>query len=110
VAGNDTGNVNMIPGVDRGLWRGIMVAMLQRWGLRFMTLGDDVITVKDASEQTGYSAEYLRRLIRQGKIEASKLGTVYLVDIASLMAYVREQQADGSGNTGPRSKAVTAVG
>jgi len=71
-----------------------------------MTLGDDVITVKDASERTGYSAEYLRRLIRQGAIDAGRLGTTYLVELDSLMRYVRERQADGKGSTGPRGRGV----
>ena len=71
-----------------------------------MTLGDDVITVKDASERTGYSAEYLRRLIRKGEIDAGRLGTTYLVDLDSLMQYVRDRRADGKGSTGPRGRGV----
>jgi len=31
-------------------------------------------TIKEASQKTGYNGEYLRRLIRQGKIEAIKVG------------------------------------
>jgi len=71
-----------------------------------MVLNSDVVTIKDASARTGYSAEYLRRLIRAGDIEASKLGTVYLVKVDSLLAYVRERAEDGKDSTGPRGKAA----
>jgi excisionase family DNA binding protein len=66
-------------------------------------LGKDLITIKDASERTGYNPEYLRRLIRQGKVDAEKLGTVYLVDVNSLDRYINAMDDPEDARTGPRS-------
>jgi len=62
----------------------------------------NVITVKEAAERSGYHPEYIRRLIRDGKIAAEKLGTVYLVDAESLQAYLRFMQDPDDARTGPR--------
>ena len=61
---------------------------------------DGAVTVGEASRLTGYNPEYLRRLLRKGAIESRRIGTNYLVNPDSLMAYVREQQADGRGPQG----------
>uniref|UniRef100_A0A6M3LSQ3 Putative DNA binding, helix-turn-helix domain containing protein n=1 Tax=viral metagenome TaxID=1070528 RepID=A0A6M3LSQ3_9ZZZZ len=45
------------------------------------------VTVAHLSDTYGYSREYLRRLIRQGKIKADKVGSVWLVDAMSFSAY-----------------------
>jgi excisionase family DNA binding protein len=37
--------------------------------------GDEWLTVQEAAKMTGYHAEYLRLLIREGKITARKLQT-----------------------------------
>jgi len=46
----------------------------------------DWIPTAEAMRLTGYNAEYLRRLIRQGKVVARKFGSVWQVDRASLLA------------------------
>ena len=68
-----------------------------------MVLGRDLITVKEASEKTGYNAEYLRRLIRQDEIEAYKVGTVYLIFTDSLQRYVDKMKSSAHHLAGPRS-------
>jgi len=46
------------------------------------------ITTREAAEVSGYSLQYVWRLIRQGKIHADKRGgRDYWVDSASLVAY-----------------------
>ena len=62
------------------------------------------LTVKEASEKTGYNAEYLRRLVRDGKIEAILIGPVYLVRWESLRRYMTNITANGDARTGPKSK------
>ena len=62
------------------------------------------VTVKQAAEQTGYNAEYIRRLVRQGRIEAELLGTVYLIKVSSLQAYVDEMKARDNARAGPKEK------
>ncbi|MCB0172823.1 MAG: helix-turn-helix domain-containing protein [Anaerolineae bacterium] len=61
-------------------------------------------TIKEASEKTGYNEEYLRRLIRQGKLEAIKVGPVYLIRAESLEKYVGEMKNIDDGRAGPQSK------
>jgi hypothetical protein len=51
---------------------------------------------------TGYNAEYLRRLIRQGKVVARKFGSVWQVDRASLLAYHKAAGASDDKRRGPR--------
>ena len=61
------------------------------------------VTVAEAAKLTGWNTEYLRRLLRQGTVESTRVGTVYLVDMDSLLAYTRQQTSDGNGNTGPQA-------
>ena len=61
-------------------------------------------TIKEASRKTGYNEEYLRRLIRQGKIEAVKVGPAYLIRVESLEQYIAEIQEIDDGRIGPRGK------
>jgi len=41
---------------------------------------DNIISVIAAAECTGYSQQYLRRLLRRGKLNGLKLGQVWLID------------------------------
>ena len=61
-------------------------------------------SVKEASEKSGYNEEYLRRLIRQGRIEAVKIGPAYLIRVESLEEYVAGTQDANDARTGPRRK------
>jgi excisionase family DNA binding protein len=45
------------------------------------------LTVRDASDESGYAEEYIRKLIRDGEITAQKLGNMWLVNKQSLMDY-----------------------
>lgn len=62
----------------------------------------DALTIKEASEISGYSQEYLRRLVRRGKLEAAKIGTVIFVRADSLKSYVAEMKDSDDARTGPR--------
>ena len=68
-----------------------------------MVLGEGLLTVKEASEMTGYNIEYLRRLIRKGEIDAYKVGTVYVIYADSLDRYVKRMRASTHHKAGPRS-------
>lgn len=62
-------------------------------------------SVKEASRVSGYSEQYLRRLIRQDKIKgAIKVGPAYLIPVKSLNEYIEKVQTTGDARTGPRSK------
>ena len=50
------------------------------------------LTVEQASELTGYNAEYIRRLIREGRLKAQKFGPVWQVDKRSIISYLKAAQ------------------
>lgn len=45
------------------------------------------ITTEQAQQLTGYNAEHLNRLARQGKIEARKIGAAWVYNRESLMRH-----------------------
>ena len=45
------------------------------------------ISVQAATEISGYNTQYLRRLLRAGKLDGVKVGQVWLIDLASLQTY-----------------------
>ena len=58
-------------------------------------MADDWITVAEASKLSGYHAETLRELIRDGRIKGRKFATVWQVSRSSLIGYLREQERHG---------------
>ncbi len=61
-----------------------------------MILGDymptEWISTSEAAELSGYHPEYIRRLIRQGKITVSRTGIMFWIDRASFMEYLRKSK------------------
>jgi excisionase family DNA binding protein len=53
------------------------------------------LTVNEAAKLSGYNADHLRELIREGKIKARKFSIVWMVDRESLLAYKAKAQASG---------------
>jgi len=45
-------------------------------------------SVKDASTLSGYSMQYIRRLLRLGHLSGIKIGQIWLVEIDSLTDYL----------------------
>lgn len=54
-----------------------------------------LITVAEASAWSGYSAQHLTRLIRQGKIAGKRYGPVWLTTIEAVEAYRRTDPKPG---------------
>lgn len=54
------------------------------------------VSVKEAAQLSGYHPEYLRELIRTGKIAGERKGPMYWIDRASLQAYLDEVRALGT--------------
>jgi hypothetical protein len=52
-----------------------------------LTVFHRIISVKAASEYSGYSQQYLRRLMRERKISGQKIGQVWLIQMKSFNAY-----------------------
>lgn len=51
------------------------------------------LSVKAASKHFGYNGQYLRRLLRGGRVEGVKIGQVWLIELASLEQHLRRGQA-----------------
>ena len=69
-----------------------------------MTMNDDWITVQEAAEISGYHAEYVRTLIRGGKIKAQKFGPVWAVSKEVLLSYVDRARKIQDGRHGPKTE------
>lgn len=53
------------------------------------------ITVREASAHSDLSISYLARLLKEGKITGRRIGYMWVVDKASLDAYVSEKHKPG---------------
>jgi excisionase family DNA binding protein len=63
------------------------------------------ISVKAAAELSGYSIQYLRRLLRNDRLEGTKIGQVWLIKLASFESYLRHGQMLRDRRHGPRKLA-----
>ena len=72
----------------------------------FSIPGSDVILshipVQKASEHSRYSQQYLRRILRQGRIEGLKVGAVWLIQIGSLESQLSLANSCRDRHFGPR--------
>jgi len=60
------------------------------------------ISVQVAASYSGYSTQYLRRLLRTGKLEGTKIGQVWLVDKGILDLYTEQAQDATDQRFGPK--------
>ncbi|MEI2692629.1 MAG: helix-turn-helix domain-containing protein [Anaerolineae bacterium] len=49
----------------------------------------DYVTSEDAAAASGYHANYVRRLLRQGKLKGRKFGNVWFIERESLQDYLQ---------------------
>ena len=61
------------------------------------------ITVETAAEITGYNIQYLRRLLRSGKLTGTKVGQVWLIKLSALELYFQERESCFDRRCGPKS-------
>jgi hypothetical protein len=69
-----------------------------------MTDDTEWITVTQAAEISGYNAEYLRRLMRNKKIEFRKFSFIYQVNKESLLNYLKEAEKTTDKRYSPKPK------
>ena len=60
------------------------------------------ISVQAAAEYSGYSMQYLRRLLRSSKLDAIKIGQIWLVDKGTLDVYIEQAQISPDHRYGPK--------
>jgi excisionase family DNA binding protein len=63
---------------------------------------DKFITVQAAAEVSGYNAQYLRRLLRAGKLDGIRIGQVWLIKLESLAAQLEWAGQIEDRRCGPR--------
>ena len=63
---------------------------------RIIIGGMEYVSVTEAAEITGYDPEYIRRLLRQKKINAEKKGTMWWIDLESLKEYKKQMDTLGT--------------
>lgn len=66
-------------------------------------MDDEWLTVKEAAELSGYHAETIRRLVREGKIQAKKFTFVWMVNRQSLVEYVEQAISSGDDRALPKN-------
>ena len=52
------------------------------------SLKENLITTKEAGEISGYTADYLSRLVRSGKIKGERVGHSWLLERQSLQGFL----------------------
>ena len=60
------------------------------------------ITVKSASEFSGYNQQYLRRLLRNGLFKTRKIGQIWLIDHSDFSKYLSEAKQSQDKRFGPQ--------
>ena len=67
-------------------------------------MSDEWISVSEAAKLSGYHPEYLRRLFRDGEIEARKFSIVWQVRRKSLFDYIENAKSKEDKRFTPKSK------
>ena len=60
------------------------------------------ISVQVAASYSGYSLQYLRRLLRASKVEGIKIGQLWLVDKGALDSYIQQALDATDQRFGPK--------
>jgi excisionase family DNA binding protein len=67
-------------------------------------MSNDWLSVSEAAKLSGYHPEYIRRLIRNGEIDAKKFSIVWQVRRKSLTEYMKNAQSKADKRFTPKSK------
>jgi excisionase family DNA binding protein len=60
------------------------------------------LTVEAAAVYSGYSIQYLRRLLRSDTLKGTKIGQVWLVDLNAFEKYIKQAEQRNDRRFGPR--------
>jgi hypothetical protein len=67
---------------------------------------DNHISVKVASLYSGYSIQYLRRLLRQARLKGVKLGQVWFIEKGALDRYLKQATQTVDNRFGPQNEHI----
>jgi len=71
-------------------------------GLTSPFVFNNCISVKAAAFHSGYNVQYLRRLLRDGRLTGMKLGQTWLIDKRTLEAYLENARQTSDKRFGPK--------
>ena len=60
------------------------------------------ISVKTASKYSGYSLQYLRRMLRSGRLSGLKIGQLWLIDKHIFDAFIESTKVSQDRRYGPK--------
>lgn len=63
---------------------------------------DEWLTIWQAAKLSGYHAEYLRIIVRAGKLVAHKFGPVWAISKKSLLSYLQIAEKSADRRHGPK--------
>ena len=63
---------------------------------------NNCISVQVAARYSGYNLKYLRRLLRNSKLEGIKIGQLWLINKCALDTYIEQAQDATDQRFGPR--------
>jgi excisionase family DNA binding protein len=63
---------------------------------------NNCISVKTAAFHSGYNVQYLRRLLREGRLSGVKLGHTWLIDKRTFEAYLENANLTKDKRFGPK--------
>ena len=63
-------------------------------------------TVQAAADGSGYSIQYLRRLLRSRSLLGTMIGQVCLIDLNAFEHYIEQAELGGDRRCGPRQPSV----
>lgn len=63
---------------------------------------DEWLTIQQAAQLSGYHPEYLRIIVRAGKLDAHKFGSVWAINKKSLLSYLQAAEKSPDGRQGPK--------
>ena len=63
---------------------------------------NNLISVKVAANYSGYSLQYLRRLLRAGYLNGLKVGQLWLIDKKAFDAYIEKTTEASDSRFGPK--------
>ena len=71
-------------------------------GSPFPFVFNNCISVNGAAFHSGYNVQYLRRLLRDGRLTGIKLGQTWLIDKRTFEAYLENAQQTPDKRFGPK--------
>lgn len=74
-------------------------------GIKSEFIGD-YISVKIASQWSGYSDQYIRRLLRKGYLKTKRIGQIWLIEKTGFENYLLEAKMSTDKRFGPQKLTV----